>query len=116
MSTTRDAWFFLEPDTHDGSDLVQIEVRIRRNSDGVIRTYEGKGYWDDGLCGEPAGPSTFIWEEGNFSCDCNRELFFLRAGQEPEHDEVECGADRYAVELVNPKDGRVFYSDFEATR
>ena len=25
----------------------------------------------------PQGWNTFIWEEGNFACDCNRSSFFL---------------------------------------
>lgn len=42
----------------------------------------------------------FIWAEGNYSCDCNRRLFFERSkGNEP--DDVECGESRYVIVGTN---------------
>jgi hypothetical protein len=39
--------------------------------------------------------SEFMWTEGNYSCDCNRHLFFERAiGNEPEED-MPCGNTLY---------------------
>lgn len=50
----------------------------------------------------------FIWEEGNFSCDCNREDFFCKASGEPEV-ERNCGNGVYRVNwLRNDETGKVF--------
>jgi hypothetical protein len=39
------------------------------------------------------GISTFMWAEGNYSCDCNREIFFLK-----EHGlNVTCGSHRFII-------------------
>lgn len=49
--------------------------------------------WDD----EDPNPTLFIWEEGNYSCDCNRRLFFERAkGNDPGLNQP-CGETRYSV-------------------
>lgn len=81
---------------------VRTITRIRLNATGEIREHEDVcPIWDG-----DTQPSDFIWEEGNFACDCNRGSFF--DGQD--HD---CGHDRYAVERINPTNGRVFYSDFD---
>lgn len=34
----------------------------------------------------PPNSALFQWGDGNYACDCNRELFFRRAGNEPELD------------------------------
>lgn len=52
---------------------------------------------------EYADSQRFLWEEGNYSCDCNRELFFRRAqGQEltdEEFDDLKCREGDYSVTL-----------------
>lgn len=35
----------------------------------------------------------FMWEDGNWSCDCNRELFFLGTPME----DTTCGDERFKV-------------------
>ena len=65
--------------------------------------------WDSGL--EWVEHSDYLWEEGNFSCDCNRSLFFGRAIDTPE-DEIEeapCGGLRYTVSIRVGK--KIVYSD-----
>ena len=49
----------------------------------------------------------FQWIEGNYSCDCNRELFFARAKEMPEPP-VSCGEERFGVCLVQ---GKLTYED-----
>ncbi len=92
----------------DGTVGLKIIVTIRKNETGetVVR--------DDWLLYSPAldgdRVSTFIWEEGNYACDCNRELFF-----ENEHgrdfDCTRCTDGRFSVSLANKMGGRVFYSE-----
>ena len=60
-------------------------------------------------------PSTYIWEDGNYSCDCNRRRFFARANDEDKDLDRPCGYDRYSVRLRNAKTGRVYYDEFVPT-
>jgi hypothetical protein len=43
----------------------------------------------------------YIWVDGNYSCDCNRQLFFMRAGEEEEPENNPCGNSRYSVQIAN---------------
>ena len=74
-------------------------VYIRKNETGEIREY--KDTWNG---------SSFIWSDGNFACDCNRELFFLRAKDEEEPEDSMCGDDRYTItEIVC--EGKIVYTE-----
>lgn len=88
-------------------------VRIRRESDGRVAEYNTtvlKEYapnQEDGY---------FSWEEGNFSCDCNRHSFFCEAiGEEENEDEDSsdfmCGHTRYRVLDITFENGDVYYPD-----
>ena len=95
-----------------GADFqwTMFHVKIRRNSDGAIVEFD-----DDCMTIDERGPNVFNWEENNYSCDCNRKLFFHRAlGEELEHEEIPCGFGEYSVELSNPYSGRVIYTEMEA--
>jgi len=86
---------------------VDSVVHIRDNETGEVRQYEDEQIWRDGdVC-------AFIWSEGNFGCDCNRQLFFWRAAGEPEHDDYECGHSKFSVRIINPVDGSVIYDEWE---
>jgi hypothetical protein len=53
----------------------------------------------------------FIWSDGNFSCDCNRALFFARAVDEPDPD-LECGQSQYRVNWIrNDETGNIIYEE-----
>lgn len=93
---------------------VRIQVRIRENSSGLVRTWsDHAGFTDD----SEQEPSIFIWTEGNYSCDCNRRLFFLWACGEAEADgdERACSDTEYSIEVINPANGRVIYSELRAS-
>lgn len=92
---------------HHKFDWVEISVHLRRVSDGLERVYKTDGV----LMDDKTNLSTWIWEEGNYSCDCNRYLFFQRAGKEGEEEEVECTDGKYIVWIVNPLDGNVVYDE-----
>ena len=77
---------------------MKIAVHIRRNSNGVVRTHVSE--WDD-LHG-----FEWQWTEGNYGCDCNRELFFDRAsGDEDSSDDCQCGETAYTVLKCEQVDG-----------
>jgi hypothetical protein len=79
-------------------------ISIIRNSDGLLRTYVEDFEW----LGE------YIWAEGNFSCDCNRGLFFDRAGgDEPEWAAHDCGETGYSIRICD-EDGNILYDELAA--
>lgn len=86
-----------------------IHVHIRRNADGVVRLYEDIGFFDK------FGFEDYIWSEGNYACDCNRHLFFVRAGgdedDEDEGDDDACSSGLYAVKITNPAGSETLYQD-----
>lgn len=47
----------------------------------------------------------YVWLEGNFSCDCNRELFWLRAQSADEPEDTACGVERFRISRVVLDDG-----------
>jgi hypothetical protein len=77
---------------------VPITVSITRVMDGVRREFHTEDFcWD----GRPYEFEDFIWTEGNYSCDCNRELFFERAAGK-EHGEIDspCGKGRFRIDWI----------------
>lgn len=87
--------------------FIVISVDIRNNETGVVRRTADTLLLDDG----EQQPSLYIWEEGSYSCDCNRALLFARAAGEPEPD-LTCSGGRYSVRISDPKTGRVLYQEF----
>ena len=88
---------------------VEIDVVVKHNDTGEIRTLSTTAILDN----ETYEPHLFIWEEGNYSCDCNRKIFWGRAIEhEYEDEETPCGDGKYSINLVNPKTGEVVYREF----
>lgn len=70
-------------------------IDIRRCSDAEVRSIQME--FDD------YGLALYMFTDGNYGCDCNRELFWLRGdGQEPEPCTTTCGEDRYLVRVHDP--------------
>lgn len=75
-------------------------VLIRNKATGEERWHEEPNdTWDEG--------ASFMWFEGNYSCDCNQALFFARAGGEPDPG-CECGDVGYVIARVEA-DGKAVY-------
>lgn len=94
-----------------GNTWVKIIACIRKNKTGEIREHKDEVWWE--FC-KPYGedyPSSSMWADGNYSCDCNRCLYFQRAKNESE-DNCECGDELYSVNLKNPKSNEIFYKEF----
>lgn len=89
----------------DGDRLAEVLVRIRRNSDGKIVEMRDQLYWEAG----DDEPSFGNWEDGNYSCDCNRSIFF---GDRTMNDDHVCSRGKYSVNLINPVCGTVVYKEF----
>lgn len=92
-----------------GCRWVKVVARIRDNFTGEVRNYQTNESLNDG----EAFPSVFNWSDNNYSCDCNRALFFgYAAGKTHEETERPCGNGRYAVQLQNPVTGYIYYDEF----
>ncbi len=85
-------------------------VRLRRVSDGKEVDVVQEGAWDDA--------ADWLWNEGNYGCDCNRAIWFDRATGMSEGEiqavERECGDGDYLIERVT-EDGKVVDDGEEAT-
>jgi hypothetical protein len=58
----------------------------------------------------PTTIDEFEWSEGNFSCDCNREIVFRCIAGEIVGP-LQCSDGRYSVNLS--RDGETYYKEFE---
>lgn len=89
-------------------------VQLTDTTTGLTRTLPLP---NTGLWSESALHPRWNWEHGNYSCNCNREIFFLRAGGEvlPDEELLTCSGDgRYTVKIV--VDGNVVFCDDEETK
>ena len=77
-----------------------INVDILDLESGEVRTYNQNVDWN----------GSFIWEEGNFACDCNRGNFFARAGGEFDLDSP-CGDERFVVLEIRSDEGERLYGE-----
>ena len=83
---------------------VPINVEIKRNADGLTRVYPFPEYgWDTDM-------DDYMWSDGNYSCDCNRALFFARAADEDDDIDIQCGESAYSVRIFDLS-GKLLYQD-----
>lgn len=66
-------------------------VKIRRNLDNKTKLI---------LFPIETATNWFLWAEGNYSCDCNRKIFFDDKG----YQEVDCSDGLYSVQLPNSEE------------
>lgn len=60
----------------------------------IWETYNLKGpYKEMTHRAEDEAQAIYLWEEGNYSCNCNRGLFFS-------NEEVKCGEGLYTVQVL----------------
>lgn len=85
-------------------DRIKVTAHIRKNETGEVRPYLTDLPVDDGVV------DPFIWQEGNFSCDCNRDIFF--EGNQDEDDDMPCSNTIYSVNLENAETGEIFYREY----
>ena len=80
-------------------------VHIRNNETNEIREYVHPQQWYD--------QCAYMWEDGNYSCDCNRALFFERAigADESEAWESRCGSGKFTILKVVLEDGEILNID-----
>lgn len=104
---------------------MKIDVHITRVETGETRVYhddfEWTGYspeqfpWMDDH--SPDVGAKFQWAEGNYSCDCNRVLFFERVinpqydTAEDDPNDVPCGEGLFRVKIVEHGTDRIIYEE-----
>lgn len=105
-------WIEVKKDSYQMKYSIWVKciAEIRNNATGEIREFET----DEILTNGNKSPDIFNWEENNFACDCNRLLFFKRAGNEESEEDwsVKCSDGKYSVNLKNKKDGKVYYREY----
>lgn len=84
---------------------MKYEVHIRCVESGEVRVYVSdldhpQGWLSDG--------QEYMWTEGNWSCDCNRELFFRDWDVDDER--LTCGETKYRIAKV-VSGGREFFPE-----
>lgn len=80
---------------------VKGTVFVTHVESGETRSFEDEYAWN-------TEGNDYMWSEGNYSCDCNRALFFARAAGKPDPD-VPCTDDQYVVRIV--VDGKTVYEE-----
>lgn len=89
-------------------NLVECIAEIRNNETNEIVEYNTLERLED----DEIHPSTFNWEENNYSCDCNRRIFFKGKNVTEEDYNIECSDGKFSVNLKNKNDGKVYYREF----
>ena len=98
-----------ETNQFKGRKMVLVIAHIKNNQTGEIGSIEMEQIFDMFDIDEP---SAYIWRTGNYSCDCNRHILWLRAkGQDIEGaTELKCSEGKFSVNLENPVTNNVYYS------
>ena len=86
---------------------VKVIAWIRKNTTGCIAKYDTS----EPLEHNAKHPSVYNWSEGNYGCDCNRELFFERVKERAVNEA--CSEGRFSVNLENPATGEFYYKEYE---
>jgi len=101
-------WQFTEG--YGKQKMVNIIIHIRDNETGEVHSYPDKAGWDE----ENREPTFFFWEEGNYSCDCNREsAWHWAVGEEEFVEKGTCGTEIFDLNIENPATKEIVYREFE---
>ena len=79
---------------------MSANIVLRENASGEVRIVRDETPYD-----YPENLQ-WCWEEGNYSCDCNRLLLFVRAGgeEEPDFEALVCGEGAFTVLEILPEE------------
>lgn len=73
------------------------KVAITRLADGVTRVLS-----QPIRSGDTKELVLFYWGEGNMACDCNRDIYFQKAGgEEVDEGVVKCGDTMYSARIID---------------
>jgi len=89
---------------HDENSWVRIILYIKDNITGKVVKRHTETIWQPEL-----QDMLFIWTEGNFSCDCNRRIFYEGYSEDSHY---QCGMSEYSINIMNPENGQWIYREF----
>lgn len=88
---------------------IRVTIRAADASLGEV-TFDDVGLFGGDY--DPGCFNTYLWEEGNYACDCNRSLMFWRAKGDPHGaDDRRCGDEAFFLRITDPVTGAVLYED-----
>lgn len=89
----------------------EVTIRLVRMRDGAVRTYS----WRHPYVGRDADEALrYLWSEGNWSCDCNRQREWDReSGEETDMSQLQCADGGFRM-AIHGADGRVIYSELNS--
>jgi hypothetical protein len=73
----------------------KYRITLKDSVTGDTRTFEQKSSGDDAL--DADRNIEYLWDEGNYSCDCNRSLFLWNFDRAKE---LKCDLGKNRIELV----------------
>ena len=71
--------------------VMRYSVEITKVETGEVRTISIPFDWEEDY-------SLWLWTEGNYGCDCNRELFF--DNKQPGYIPEKCGNTRFKARAI----------------
>lgn len=98
-----DTWVMYSKEPYADTTWCKVLVQIRENATGEIVEFNDDNIFDT----ENNKVNIYIWEEGNYSCDCNRRLMF-----DENTDNETCGEGEYSVNILHPITRNVVYREF----
>jgi hypothetical protein len=100
----------IEVQDFEPDDTIWVKLRVQILN---TKTQEVVECSEKGIFNKHEGKvSLYIWKEGNYSCDCNRELMFERAKGTPEDElNTTCGKGKYLVNIFTTK-GKQIHTEF----
>lgn len=84
--------------------IEKYTVAVTDTSTGETRSYVDPDAWGREI-------DRYMWEDGNWACDCVRARSFAEAAGEP-NPELKCGCERFTV-VISDAAGKVVYRDYE---
>lgn len=106
-------WTKVREQTYWGTryDVVKAIALIRDNFTGEVVEYNSEELLEVG----ELTPSVFNWAENNYSCDCNRRIFFRRTKgiEYKDCEDIPCSDGMFSVNLKNALTGEFYYKEFE---
>lgn len=91
--------------------MKQVSIYITRRSDKAVAEITVDYPSPEYLIAEDDGePNLYNWQEGNYSCDCNRSGFFAQWRNEEQEDDT-CGDKRFSVMIFNRDTGDLIWED-----
>lgn len=104
---------YASPKEDDVTEPLYIDVAMLDTVTGERRVYRDDFDWQDAneTPEETRHTIAYMYEDGNYSCDCNRGKFFAESGGEGAPD-LPCDGERIVVEsIVERGTGKRIYSD-----